>query len=144
MFGSSWLRIRTNYSNQDPAKRFGSFRIRFHNTAAKSSRTYKKFQIRPGPNQTNCFQESTMNRNGYGCTFYLHSCNRISTDLKKFCIKGTVQRNRFFELTRYRFWNSPGASHAMQCFFDFAFVFAEIFVFENRLPVVNDYGESTY
>ena len=27
-FGSYWLRIRTNYSDPDPAKRFGSFRIR--------------------------------------------------------------------------------------------------------------------
>jgi len=34
-FGSFRLRIRlrTNYSDLDPTKRFGSFRIRIHNTA---------------------------------------------------------------------------------------------------------------
>jgi len=46
VFRSFWLRIGTNYSDLDPAKRFGSFRIWIHNTALRAFNVHRAVVLR--------------------------------------------------------------------------------------------------
>ena len=78
VFGTSWLRIRTNFSDPDPAKSFGSFRIRIHNDPFKSFRIHNT-----GTDAYNTFVCKKIYTFGIGNRSYYYSLKYVDNSSQK-------------------------------------------------------------